>query len=497
MFNIKAEIIVSPGFTLEENLKMKTSFLFAMFLLFQVAHAGYDRIRINQTGYYPEAPKNAIVVDVPEETGFEIVDESGKIVFSGPLSEEISWDKSGETVRRADFSALKTPGTYRVKAGEFLSWPFEISTDSWRRVAVAIAKSYYLQRASFELEEKYAGPYRRPAGHADTRCVLHPSSGKSGTLNAPGGWYDAGDFGKYVVSAGVTLGNMLSIMEMLPALFPDGCLNIPESGNGLGDLLDEAKYELDWFKYMQDEDGGVFVKITSEKYPDMMFPHLDPLQRNVYGKSTASTLHFAAVMAMAARLYNEFDADWSSDCLKRAEHAWQWAVANDGVIFSNPPGVLSGAYSNRDMEDEFLWAASELFITTNNEKYKDYLAGHQDALKDMAPSGWANVMGLAVTGLAIHSSSLPSGLSSVVKNSLTGWADARLEEMDRSAYRIPEFSLVWGSNGFIGSTGLCLFMHIGLRMIKNICRGRPKSLIIFWERTRRDIVLSPGLDRKR
>jgi len=434
---------------------MKKLFLSSFLLLSLPAVAQNNLIRINQLGYYPEAPKIAIIPDIPDESEFEVLDEKGVSHFKGVLSDEIFWDKSGEKVRRADFSDFKIPGKYQLKVGDRLSWPFEIKKDAWRDVSVALMKSYYLQRASYELLEKYAGIYKRPMGHPDTACTLHPSSGRSGQLYAPGGWYDAGDFGKYIVSAGVTMGNMMSLIELIPSVFPDKSVNIPESGNGLSDMLDEVKYELNWFKYMQDEDGGVFVKITSEKYPDMMFPQFDPLERNVYGKSTAASLHFAAVMGMAARLYKIFDPDWAADCLVRSERAWLWAVANKQVIFTNPPGVLSGAYSNRNMEDEFLWAAAELFTTTKKPAYRKYLLDHIEEFWNMAESGWANVNGLAITSLSLHQDILPEELRSIIKKSLTDWSVHLIRDMNISAYRIPEFRLVWGSNGFIASTGLC------------------------------------------
>ena len=423
---------------------------------FFIAHASEVKIRINQCGYYPEASKIAIIVNASSHSEFELLDEAGNSVFAGKLGEEKSWEASGETARKADFTAFTTEGRYQVKVGETLSFPFEIKKDAWRNVAVGLMKSYYLQRCTYELEEEYAGKYRRPAGHPDTDCTLHPSTGKAaGTLNAPGGWYDAGDFGKYIVSAGVTLGNMLSLYEVYPTIFPDGSTNIPESGNGVSDLLDEAKYELDWFKYMQDEDGGVFVKITTEKYPPMMLPHEDPLERNVYGKSTASTLHFAACMAMAGRIYKDILPDWAEDCMVRAQKAWQWALANDHEIFQNPEGVLSGAYSNSDMNDEFLWAAAELFVSTQGQEYKEYLLEHSSELHSMRPSGWADVNGLAITSLAVHSELLSGDLSQLAKESLLSWSDQKVQEMINSAYQLPEFQLVWGSNGFIGSTGLC------------------------------------------
>jgi len=415
-----------------------------------------EKIRLNQLGYYPKAPKIAISVIQHVGDEFSVIDAEGTSVFSGRLGKERNWKLSGESVRWIDFSELSKPGIYRVKIGDVESWPFRIGHDVWRAAAVSILKSYYLQRASFELEEEFAGIYLRPAGHPDTACVYHSSSGRDGLLYAPGGWYDAGDFGKYIVSAGVTLGNMMSLYEMIPDIFPDGSINIPESGNSISDLLDEVKVELDWFKYMQDDDGGVFVKITSEKYPDMMFPHEDSLQRNVYGKSTAATLHFAATMAMAARLFHEFSSNWAVDCLKRAESAWSWAIGYPDAIFRNPPGVLSGAYRNDDMSDEFLWAAVELYSATNKASYRQFLLDHIDEFDEMDGSGWADVSGLAVSNMAIHARDKATSFQGRANESLITWSDRQVEALEQSAYAIPDFSLVWGSNGFIAAKGLAI-----------------------------------------
>lgn len=430
--------------------------LFSLVILFTFTSGAAEIIiRINQCGYYPGASKIAIIVNATEHSKFELVNKSGKTVFKGKLGENRTWEKSGETAKKGDFTSFNKEGIYQLKVGESLSYPFEIKEDAWRDVAVGLMKSYFLQRCTYELEEPYAGIYKRPLGHPDTACVFHPSSGNTGTLHAPGGWYDAGDFGKYIVSAGVTLGNMLSLYEIYPRVFPDNSTNIPESGNGISDMLDEAKYELDWFKSMQDDDGGVFVKITSEKYPPMMYPHNDPLQRNVYGKSTASSLHFAACMAMAGRIYKNKNIEWAEDCINRAQKAWKWATKNDKEIFQNPEGVLSGAYSNSYLNDEFLWAAVELFISTQNQEYKDYLLKNTDEFYDMSPSGWANVNGLAITSLCVNSENIPDKIAKTVKASLLEWSDKKILEMERSAYQLPEFQLVWGSNGFIGSNGLC------------------------------------------
>ena len=186
-----------------------------------------------------------------------------------------------------------------------------------------------------------------------------------------------------------------------------------------------------------------------------MLPHNDPLQRNVYGKSTATSLHFAATMAMAARLFKDYDADWAQDCQQRAVLAWDWAVENDDAIFENPEGVLSGAYSNNDMSDEFLWAAAELYTTTFGIEYLKYIIDHRQELLEMEAPGWANVVGMAITSLAVQDTDLPKELRSLINQSLLQWADNLISGMNASAYRVPEYKMVWGSNGFIGSTGLC------------------------------------------
>lgn len=443
-------------------------------ILSNLLFAQNGQIRINQLGYYPQAPKLAIVVDAPATSEFHLINSFDEIIYTGDLGREKYWEKSEEQTIKADFSKFTVPGLYRLKVGELVSSSFEIGQDVWRAVAISILKSYYLQRASFELTEEFAGKYKRPAGHPDTHCVFHTSSGREGLLTAPAGWYDAGDFGKYIVSAGVTLGNMMSLIEIIPGVFPDGSTNIPESGNGINDLLDEVKYELDWFKYMQDSDGGVFVKITSEKYPDMMLPHLDPLQRNVYGKSTAATLHFAATMAMASRLFKNINADWSNDCLDRAESAWSWAIQHQHEIFENPDGVLSGAYSNSDMSDEFLWAAVELFNSTRKDKYKQYMSEHIEEFNEMDGSGWADVSGLAVTSLAVQDFGSKTIIQKKAIESLVSWSDDQIEDIDRSAYGIPDFKLVWGSNGFIAAKGLALIYAYKITNEKKYLHGAAK-----------------------
>ena len=423
------------------------------------AAAAMDEIRINQTGFYPKSRKVAVVINrdkAADAAEFQIVRVSdGRVVFNGNLSETHVWKESGETGRWADFSILDNPGRYKLVVGGKESHPFHISSDIFRDAARLSTRTFYLQRCSHELTKKLAGKWARPAGHPDTAVSFHPSTGRTeGKLSSPGGWYDAGDFGKYMVNSGITVGTLMAFYENFPNYFPDKSLNVPESGNGRPDILDEIKYNLDWMKTMQDADGGVFVKLTTLTFPGYIMPHEDNGERFAIGKSTTSALNFAASMAMAARIYAQFDKKWADDCLVRAKRAWDWAVKNDNIPFKNPEDVKTGEYGDVNFEDEFIWAAAELFITSKEKQYADFLKTKN--LAYTREPTWQNVHGLAPLSLATIKNNLPKSTLDSVRASIVATADKWLGEMDKHLYRIPEMKFVWGSNSSFANIGIAM-----------------------------------------
>jgi len=430
----------------------------ASFLILPLtAAAAMEEIRINQVGFYPKSRKVAVVINrdaAANDTEFQVVRASdGRVVFNGNLSETHVWKESGETGRWADFTILDNPGRYKLVVGGRESHPFHISSDIFRDAARLSTRTFYLQRCSHELTKQLAGKWARPAGHPDTAVSFHPSTGRTGgKLNSPGGWYDAGDFGKYIVNSGITVGTLMAFYENFPNYFPDRSLNIPESGNGIPDILDEIKYNLDWMKTMQDADGGVFVKLTTLEFPGYIMPHEDNWERFAIGKSTTSALNFAASMAMAARIYAPFNKKWADDALARARRAWDWAVKNDNIPFKNPPDVKTGEYGDVNFEDEFIWAAAELFITTGEKKFADFLK-----TKDIGYKGeptWQNVHALAPLSLSTTKNNLPKATRDSVRASIVSTADKWLKEMDNHLYRVPDMKFIWGSNSIFANKGI-------------------------------------------
>jgi endoglucanase len=371
------------------------------------------------------------------------------------------YDASDENVTTINFSQFSQPGIYKCIAGSDTSDAFVISDSVYLNALKVLTRSFYYQRCSFALDSSYAAQWTRKAGHPDTSLsVLEVIQTSLTTKSVQGGWYDAGDYGKYVVCAGITCGTMLGSYELNSGILEDGSLNIPESQNGKDDLLDEIKYELDWLIRMQDDDGGVFFKVGPTTWPGDVLPALDKTRRYIIGKSTSSTLNFAAVMAMAGRIYLKYDSTFANDCKTRAERAWDWAKLNPAI--TNPTNVAgTGPYddgNDKKFSDEFLWAASELFITTGKESYKDTLFKMIANKKITSYAWWQDVKNLGFFSLSVHNEMLPDSIKSLVTGSIINKSNALVNDINNCAYRIPLKSgnYLWGSNATIGNMAVIL-----------------------------------------
>ena len=209
---------------------------------------------INQVGYRVGDTKEFALVD--GNGSVEIVDASGAAVLTVTPKSASRWEPSNQNVQLVDFSELNTPGTYSIKVGgQQLRQDLKIAANTYEEVAKASLKWYYYQRASMALEETYAGQWKRAAGHTNGNVQLHSSTGESGSINSTKGWYDAGDYGRYIVNSGVTTYTLLSLFEHYPDYFKTLKWNIPAEGT-LPDLLAEIKWNLDWMLTMQASDGA-------------------------------------------------------------------------------------------------------------------------------------------------------------------------------------------------------------------------------------------------
>ena len=414
-------------------------------------------IRLNQIGYHPKSNKQFILADTTA-TQFQLLNYQQETVYTGRVMFNGNWGPSGEAVYMGDFSSFEVPGTYQVIVNERTSYPFEIKANLYQEAWHASIKSYYFQRASLPIEKKFDSLFYRAAGHPDMRCFYHPSSGKtSGFLASPGGWYDAGDYGKYVVNGALSTGQMLLLYALYPQAVADQTLHIPESGNGVNDLLDELKYELDWLLTMQDEDGGVFHKLTAKNFSGFISPEAYDLDRYVIGKGTAASLDFAAVIAQSARLLAPTHELWSQMALGAAEKAWKWAQLNPQRAFSNPDDVKTGEYGDTQFDDDFYWAAAELYLATQEAMYLNYLQSNKETYQHQPTNSWKFfTRNVAFASLLIHQDLIDPKLYETLKKEHLLLSDSLLEVINHHPYRIALNTFEWGSNSDILNQALLL-----------------------------------------
>lgn len=413
-------------------------------------------IKLNQLGFLPASDKVAVVPASPA-TVFSVVNTAnGTVVWHGVLGTPAHWAPSGEMVSLADFSGLTAPGDYQIKVdGLATSTRFTIGTDVYRAVSAAALKGFYFNRAGTALLAQHAGAYARAAGHPDTRVLVHRSAASAarpeGTVIAsPKGWYDAGDYNKYMVNSGIATYTLLAAYEHFPAYFQAQQVNIPESGNGIPDILNEALWNLEWMLSMQDpNDGGVYHKLTNKTFDPMVMPDQATSARYVVQKTTAATLDFAAVMATASRVlrpYQDKLPGLSARMLAAAKAAWAWAQAHPDQVYRQPADIVTGEYGDAVLDDEFMWAAAELYISTADDNY--YRAMKAGAVPATVPA-WDDVGSLAWISLAHHRNNLsPIADRALITNRIMTLGDVLLSARKNSAYAVAmrQADFVWGSN---------------------------------------------------
>lgn len=444
------------------------------------ATTAIPKVRVNQVGYLPRLPKFAGYKSTsPTPLDWQLLDSAGKVLKSGKTKVFGEDKDAGELVHQIDFSDVKQPGQgYVLAVGSDKSDPFAIGVDIYKKLKYDALAFYYHQRSGIEIAMPYAGnqQWTRPAGHlVDKKVACAPGSGCSYSLDVSGGWYDAGDHGKYVVNGGITVWTLLNWFERTKALgsssadFADGKLQIPENKNGKNDLLDEVRWELEWFMKMQVPDGEklsgmVHHKMHNEKWSGIpMRPDEDKIPRFLKPPSTAATLNHAAVMAQCARIYKDVDAGFASKCLVSAEKAWAAAEKNPklyapGDDFKNG----GGAYGDIDATDERYWAAAELYISTGKPEYlkaaqqhKLYLQVVTNAGGGLSAMAWANVVSLGTISLAVAPSQLPKADVAKARDAVVAAAQKFMAVIDKNGYRVPfEGQYPWGSNSFVANNGV-------------------------------------------
>lgn len=463
-----------------------------------------DPIRLNQVAFETRGPKRVTVVDPgARPVAWTIVDGQGQVVLQG-RTEVFGMDAtSGDHVHTVRFDELRIAGDYTVVIGEHRR-NLRISDTAFAAVKRDALVFFYQNRSGIAIEAQYVArpDLARPAGHAPDRATCFAGQDMRGntwpgcdyTLDVSGGWYDAGDQGKYVVNGGISTWTLLNAWERASRLgladpYPDGSADIPEAGNGVSDLLDEARWEVEFLLRMQVPDGarlkapvGRFARnqrltfteidaggLVHHKVHDVRWTALptapadDHETRYLYAPNTAATLNMVAVAAQAARIWKTIDPAFSARALEAAQRGLA-AARRHPDLYAVGSFNGGGDYGDDNLDDELYWATAELFVTTGDAELLSalrrsplYLSGPVSAVST-GDIGWNSVGALGTISLALAPDRLPEAERQRARQAVVAAGRSYLAEAAHQGYGHPFASpnYSWGSNGNLMNRAMVL-----------------------------------------
>ncbi len=441
------------------------------------------RIAVDQFGYLPDLPKVAVISD--PQVGFNAAEsytpgatlevrswESNTVVFSGA---PVAWSngathaQSGDKVWWFDFSSVTRWGEYYIydPANDTRSARFRIDHDVYEDALKQAMRVYYYQRRGAAKSLPYAearwtdgtnfmGPLQ------DTHCRLITNPTLATEKDLRGGWFDAGDYNKYVNFTVNPISDLLFAYRQNPTIWPDDW-NVPESGNGIPDLLDEVKWELDWLLRMQNANGSVLSKMGVNQYQGASPPSAETSQVFYGAESTTATLSAAGNFAQAVRVYQSVGmTDYANTLSNAAVAAYNWALANPSVVFTNTGFASANPEDITQRTNLQIRAAVFLYEITGQSTYRSYVEGNYATIRGIS-GWWWNFYDTTVEDAVLYYSTLP-GVTPAVASNIRTHKQSTMDGGDymgawtagKDAYQayLPDGDYVWGNNQQKGHAGM-------------------------------------------
>jgi endoglucanase len=473
----------------------KRSSLLAFILVPATCLAAWAEVgnpRVNQVGYLPDGVKIASFKTAQTKPQHWELLKDGKVISRGKTSRAAVDAASGDPLQQIDFSAVAATGSgFTLRVGTDTSHAFSISRAVFHAPLYDALKYFYHNRSGIEIAPQFTGGdltsyasrslWARAAGHVNRgeNKGDHNVPCWAGTcayaLDVPKGWYDAGDHGKYVVNGGIAVWTLLNMVERglywgTTTRLADGKLNIPESGNGIPDVLDEVRWELEFMLAMQVPVGQAKAGMVHHKIHDVdwtglpLAPDQDPRQRALVPPSTAATLNLAATAAQAARIWKDHDPAFSAKCLQSAQSAWEAAQRHPNDLYRGGFDTGGGAYDDDKVNDDFYWAAVELYLTTGDGRYLPTIDAYSLTRSDF---NWANTELAGLMSLATVVTPATASRRKAAQQNIVAIADKHLATQNASGYSTPlavsEYE--WGSNNAV--TNKLMLMGLAYHFSKN------------------------------
>ncbi|MGA9778030.1 MAG: glycoside hydrolase family 9 protein [Limisphaerales bacterium] len=443
-------------------------------------------IRLNTVGYPPGAQKAASIA--APCTNFAVIRVTdGATVFQGAVTGPVSDPDTREQLYTADFSKLRQPGDYQLDVpGVGRSAPFRVEMDIYREPFYVVMRGFYLWRCGTAVSATYQGTtFAHDICHTNDAWLDFVGGGhvqKDGTK----GWHDAGDYNKYVVNAGVTVGVMFRAWEDFGLQIKTVRLDLPESGGPLPDYLAEIKWELDWLLTMQAPDGSVYHKLSTTRFGGFAPPEFETTERYFTPWGSEATADFAGILAQAARIYRPYDPAFANRCLQAARKSYQFLQTHPEYHKADQTGFSTGAYEINEpnhrlggVPENRLWAAAEIWETTGNLNALRDLENRIRSVHGKLDSDfdWDEVKDLGLlTYLFSERSGRDKSLVNLVRSNLLAAADEIVQARNHDAYARPLGSVYyWGCNGGVARQTVIL-MAADRVTYQNISRLSSKSV---------------------
>ncbi|HNQ36982.1 MAG TPA: glycoside hydrolase family 9 protein [Prolixibacteraceae bacterium] len=427
------------------------------------AAVGTDAVKLNSLGFLPENVKQATITATCSD--FTVNEAAtGKVVFEGKTGGAFSQEDTGEQAWIADFSGLTAPGNYYVEVpGVGRSVEFPIGDQVYREAYVTAMRAFYLWRCGMEVDGEHQGNhFHQGACHLNDGYEDYLGSAGS-RRDGTGGWHDAGDYGKYVVNAGVTVGILFMAWDYFRPQLEQISLGLPETAPGYPDYLKEMKWETDWLLKMQYPDGSgrVSHKLTRVQFAPFIMADQDTAKRYFTEWSSAATADFVAMMARAARVFQPYDAAYATRCLDAARVSYAFLKNNPEDKRFEQGDFKTGGYQTKDPDDR-LWAAAEMWETTGEAEFlADFEKRAADAEFVIEENwDWGNQgnQGMFTYLLSKREGKNPAVQESLMKNCLAV-ADELVAKAQADVYRRPLGGrYYWGCNGTIARQTVNLFV---------------------------------------
>ena len=412
--------------------------------------------KVNQEGYLPDGEKYFVLsqsAGINKVDSFQILDSTGKTAFSGTLSSNLIDDttSTGEKVFRVDFSSLTLPGQFTVSMGNLKSVPFAIKNNLYENLFRDSLRCFYLIRCGTSINDPVTGLKHDTCHMKDAPFQSDP--GKSGDFT--GGWHNACDYGKWTHMEAISCAWMMWLYELKSKEMAGFQNHIPESGNGISDLLNEAKWGLTWLLKMQDADGGVYHKVDSEDHFCVgTGPDKDPASRFLQGEGCIDAGVFTGVMCQATRVFWTIDPPFAKKCWAAANRSWTWLGQHPDARFKDPD------YGDDDPSQEELWALGEM-ARMSQDKSLETRFEHESAVTRLQPVSWMTPQFFGYMAVAFGSKASPSE-KHIITQTLTQICDDLAQKADNNGYAVclTPTEYYWESNeNILDKTGAFLFAY--------------------------------------